>query len=415
MSDFDLTQEYQEKKSKDHQYTVKKLSEDLLEVYVSTKSKSRKKSSSQGIKRHDIESHLADVIRRHCAEIFPSCQNINLAKMKSAEKYQYLKFFYYIGKTYSEWRKDGYNLFDCLRNPSERHRTYYVKMLEEILANKDKISLASQVAREIQGNDGQGYADSLHMVHYWINSIAFWCHTEYEAEYDKVEEDWHEFCQILDDYNEKSAQLERSFENDLSCWDELCLLLAHNRDLYWEISLLRAHKMVYHITKQSMLRDETRLLMFPDPQFHQNTDDYQLVYRNGKIEEIFPHNGSEDEDDKFLDALEEYVKDHIDELTTKIFSKSPPKDYDKTRVINHFSYFRGYWEMERQLYEQNCKLTKIKLISAYQVIFMTLPSSGITFSKFGFPMKRENGRLYRESKSLSSSYKNPSGMAENFV
>lgn len=64
--------------------------------------------------------------------------------------------------------------------------------------------------------------------------------------------------------------------------------------------------------------------------------------------------------------------------------------------------------MERQRYGRNCALTKLKLIAAYQVIFMTLPSSGINFSKMGTPRQRVGGRLFREGKALSSSYANAS-------
>lgn len=405
MSDFDLAQEFQE--SKVHKYTLKNLQSDLHDVYVPSKQK-KKKTPGQckgNIPIHDMESYFNE-IRSHCAEIFPSCRDLNFAKLEPWEKFQYLKFFYYMGKSHSEWQKNNYRLFHCLQAPSQRHRQYYIKMLEEIIENKDKLSLHSQVAEEIWGRDGQGYADSFHTVQDQINLIASSLHNIYKDAPEWLLAAIEIFNKTLDEYAEKSAQIDMGFDFKLSCWDELCLLLAYNRDLYWENDLLEAHRIsAANATSYSHIPDGKKFI------------DYGLIYRNGKIVELplwgksgelFLRERTEISSKEYLDALEIYVNEHINEITAAIFPQERPDRNRKERVINRFSNVRAFWELEWNRYGRNSSLTRCKLIATYQVIFMSQPKSGVNLFKPGTPKRREGDNLYRESKSLSSTYKDPS-------
>ena len=419
MSIFDLAQEFQPEKAKKQKggYTTTTLGADLEKVYIPGKQNQKKDKGTRNIYAFDRDSCVSE-IRSRCAKLFlSSCETINLEKMESTEKFQYLKFFYYMGKTYSEWRKNGYNLFKCLDTPSERHQQYYIKMLKEILDNKEKLSLNPQVAEEVEGRDSQGYGDAFHTVQQWINHMAFGLYTRYDDSISNAIDNFHTLNRTLDEYVKKSAHLDRNFSFKLSCWDELCLMLARNRDLYWEYDLLEAHRMVYHIVQEED-NQKVHSLMYPDKQFFSVNDHCRLLYQNGKIVERFPPfqaetdvtdtSSAEFKGKEYLDALEVYVKENIDELTTKIFSKSPPDRSKKGWVINRFPAVRAYWEMEQKRYGRNCNLLKSKLIAIYQVFFMTLPRTGIDFSKPKTPKMRENGKLYPESKNLSASYVNPS-------
>ena len=199
MSIFDLAQEFQPEKAikREGGYTTTTLGVDLEKVYVPIKQKRKKNKGTQNIHAFDRDSYVS-VIRSGCAKLFPSLKTISLEKMEPTERFQYLKFFYYIGKTYSEWRADGYNLFKCLQTPSERHQQYYIKMLKEILDNKEKLSLNPQVADEVQGRNGQGYGDALHTVQQWINHIAFGLYTGYNDSIHSAIDNFHTLSRALD-------------------------------------------------------------------------------------------------------------------------------------------------------------------------------------------------------------------------
>lgn len=326
MSDFDLTSRFEEEKEADHKYTVQRMMIDLQALLASTEREKQKRET-------DAESYLK-TIRSNCAKIFPSCKKVDFTKMEPIERFQYLKFFYYIGKTHEKWREDGYKLFECLQSPSERYCQRFSDMLDEILENNTEIALTAQINKELKGYKNQGYAEPCHTVHQWISMIATALPHMYMDVLDRLRESVDQFCEILGEYDKKSEELDTTFDCKLTCWDELGLILAYSCGAYWEQDLLCAHSTVYNIASNAeALSPEAHRLLLPDLQYFSKQDQCFLVFRDGKIEEIADVGQAQMDDvsdEVYLQALESYVKDHIEELTSKIFSKDVP-DYNDTR------------------------------------------------------------------------------------
>ena len=397
MSVFDIGEKFQETRENNGEYTLEKLYTALVQD----------DSSEVGAYGDflGMESFVR-TIRESYRSLFPSRPKDDLHKMKPEARFQYLQLIFYLGKKQIEWDQQGYHLIKCLKTPTWRYREKASELLEEVLKN---IEITPQVLEDITGS-GQGvYADSIHTIQQYISLIAYSLRADYCWDISELGQNREKFTKILQQYTEKAKTLE---EPDWSCWDEFCLMLAYNRDFCWENDLLKAHQGLQEILEKSRsVGNEFRKMVFPPHPFLCEDDQCLLLYWNGRIVEA-PHckislTDAEESLKKigitsYLNALEEYVNDHIAELAEKVFCKNPGES-DRKRLKRRFKYVKGYWEMEFSLYHHNCFLTRAKLISIYQVSFLAGPKAGIV-KACDLPNPYRAKKDLKENSSLSSSY-----------
>lgn len=110
--------------------------------------------------------------------------------------------------------------------------------------------------------------------------------------------------------------------------------------------------------------------------------------------------------DSYKQALYSYVKSHVREIAEFTFCKQKVSRSEKNSILNHIYHACEYLKMELQRYGRSRGFTKVKLISALQVIFMVQSDANIAPRKKG-TLKIQNSKgSQREKNTLSSSYIN---------
>ena len=150
-----------------------------------------------------------------------------------------------------------------------------------------------------------------------------------------------------------------------------------------------------------------------------------LVYQDGMIIEATAEQtdlllAPLPDDLKYTEALEQYIRNNIQELTRKVFCRDEISRENMDRLKTHIPRVKGFWCFERDRYqdqntaqeehqipfeENHYALSKAKLISLYQVIFLSEPKAGLTAGRDHRTMTRADRSPVpssREQKSYSS-------------
>ncbi|MDE7243815.1 MAG: hypothetical protein K2O18_07555 [Oscillospiraceae bacterium] len=195
--------------------------------------------------------------REQCKEIFPSFRQIKFRNISATDKFQYLKFLYYVIRKNFECEKNGFSLFPCIKKPSERYLSLYTNVMSEIKQNvTDTVRLEiekqhpSKINDESQQNKQKQayYADSIHTIQQYIELIALCLFPSYIGKpYNELQRD-EEYFYTCCELKTNDAQKVKSWTVPLTFWDELYVYLAHARDFYWELDLLSAYQKIADAT-----------------------------------------------------------------------------------------------------------------------------------------------------------------------
>ena len=325
------------------------------------------------------------------------------SERKSKKMFDYLQLIGYLADHYY---KDGPSFLAGLEHLSRQYDSQYRSILKEIshLVSKDERSM-SQLESSSDGG-AQCFPDSIHTVQQIINVIAYGLANDYGNAISRLDEN-------VNLFREKLLHFERDYSAQTqipeSIWDTFYRLISFNLSHSWEGDLLAAFKIIRESLSTTGSAADRYSRMLCDGNIKIGKEDFcSLVYVKGEIIEMYspPSDLLTNEVDiaDYLIALKQYVDKHKGEIAQRVFCIDSVTRNDTKRIVNRFELFSGYWKLEKATFGRNSFLSRVKLISAYQAIFLSMKSAGFSPQKPGTP-KTTDGK--REKNSLSSSYSNP--------
>lgn len=340
-----------------------------------------------------------------------------LRNTETSEKvFTYLQLLYYIMEVTSKHSLTIRQFLNLIQQPSQVH----IPLYDEILG--DLMGMTTQKS----GNypmDIVNRADAIWSACEYISLIAYSLYNDYAC----VPEELHGHLEtFLQEAPEDGPLQENSREPEESYFDLFYRIVACARvcaeisDLLGAFETVKKHFSVDHIPKgiyANLLREDCRKV--------EERDRVTLAYQDGKIVEA---NAKQIDllldplpnDVRYTDALEQYIRNNLQELTRKVFCCDVISRENADRLKTHISRVKGFWCFERDRYqnhnaaqevkqipfeENHSALSKAKLISLYQVIFLSEPKAGLTAGRDHRTMTRADRSPVsstREQKSYAS-------------
>lgn len=322
-------------------------------------------------------------------------------------------------------KQNEFSFFSCLKNPSERYLPVYNKVIGEI---RRKISTKAYV---IEGgpNDFQieseqaakgRYDDSIHALQQFVDLISQTLIYAYNFGDDalKTLKDREQLFRTKIEPLMKERPNGKSYYPAVqveSWWDELYFRLNYYRCMYWELDMLWAYRKVNEIAHKP-LPQEHKLFTMREEKGRKavfENDCYLILdSETGKLSEkqkiSFSDASASPDIELFTKALRLYIEDRIQEIVQKTFRVPKADRLQEKRILNNIGPICEYFKMELQRYGRNCILAKSKLISAYQVFFMSQPKEKIAPTMEGTIKAQTPSGLQRSKNTVSSCYSNSS-------
>ena len=330
--------------------------------------------------------------------------------------FAYLQLLYYIMEVAA---KRGYKIrqfLNLIQQPSQEQISLYNEILR---------GLEGMITKR-PGNhpmDIVNRADAVWTSYEYISLIAYCLHNDYVYTPEELHGNLETFLQEVP---EDGPLQEISQEPEESYFDLFYRIVACARvsaevsDLLGAFKTVKDHFSVGHTPKgiyANMLSEDCRKV--------EERDQVTLAYQNGKIVEATVEQtdlllAPLPNDEEYTDALEQYIRKNLQELTRKVFCCDEISRENADRLKTHISRVKGFWCFERDRYqdhnavqeenkipfeENHYALSKAKLISLYQVIFLSEPKAGLTAGRDHRTMTRADRSPVpssREQKSYSS-------------
>lgn len=308
------------------------------------------------------------------------------------ERFEYLQFLHYIIGKNRACPKNAPSLFGCIETPSEWYLNLYNEMINEIRGkvsmNAHKLTggVDSDITESPQHIKGK-YDESIHALQQYAGRIAGMAYNLHRTDIGNgmmlFPENFD--CSFNKEMNRllEQAPTNVSFE---SWWDELFLRLHFARCIYWESDMLSAYQEVQEASSKPFSKDDKYFDMRKENgRAVVLDDDCMLIFdsETKRIKETFlPELGNEDtftvsNTKLYVEELIQYIKDHVSEISEKTFRNPEPGKSGEKKILNHIDDVCEYLRMEHQRYGRNSPLSKGKLISAYQAVFLASPNLGI--------------------------------------
>lgn len=379
--------------------------------------------------------------KKRCAELCPMTFAGKSFPKAPQERFEYLQFLYYIIEKNRRCKEKGYSVFDCISAPSGRYFSLYAEMMGEI---QEKVSKAAEFiaigATSTEFEPAQhgkiGYDDSIHTLQQFSDLIAQTLDSAYNFGRDALNTLKNRETLFYGEIN----RLKKEYYPKVplkSWWDELFFRLSYAKCMYWELDLLWAFKQVSQMAPK-LLSVGTKyfeplnerldlgndcLLAFDDAQKSiQEIHMTDIMAKYPELDEnealsayMNSHKETVQEISSYIDSLQKYIKDHVEEITKLVFHVNDASNLLKKRILNRTLKICEYLKMEHQRYGRNCNFTKIKLILVYRAFFSFLPKSDIASTKSGTIKAQTPSGQLREKNTLSSSYSNSNEKDPRFL
>jgi len=362
------------------------LAKEASEQDVSAKGVSEKEASEEEASEEEVSE------REVTAKEVPEEAESESAK----ERFHILQFLHYVIMKNRRCRESKLSLsvYDCLQTPSARYLDLYSEMIREIWEKTSKevrhFVYCGDTNEDLSVPFDHGrYYYSAHIPQTFIDLIAhsfiysYVSNTELPINFDRQISLFLERMQEKETNHLRKPKITRN-------WDELLLRLVYAKFVYRETDLLWAYEKTKEIitraskmeTKYSnMLEENGREVVFEDDVY------FALDNTTGKVKILnicdplqYGNLDISDHVDVYFYEIGEYVKQHADEIAKKTFRVKKPTKLEKLQIVNRLPKILEFLKIEMKRYHHSDGLTKAKLISAYQVYFLSLPKSELTSS-----------------------------------
>lgn len=385
---FDLDAVYDEKLKKE--YSQIKLSDILAE---SGNEKKEKLGPEYEIKK----------ARKFCKDLCPSSMEENSRPKDPKKRFERLQFLYYMIIKERECRNKGFSLSNVIRHPSERYLDLYNEMILDIQKKVSKPVLES--CDSVTGrSDDKPYDENIHAIQEYVNTIASALRNLYVNFIARLCLANIRYCVKLKSLLPPSFP-EPKIEN---YWDELYLRLNYARHAYWELDLLESFSVLQNSILRQTVENQLYSAMLKESENRLcGADNIPLIFkRDSKLSREEVIKALEGPSDSQEDTISQYIEENLEDIAQKVFCKSNVTKNDKKRIRNGVPRICEFYRIEKQRYTRNSPWTIAKIVSAYQVFFLSQPKSGIAPTKKGTVKAKTPSGLRREKNTLSASYSN---------
>ncbi len=324
--------------------------------------------------------------------------------------FSYLQLLCYVLKTSSEESQTLNKFFSLLDHPSQSNISFYQKIL------KDLDGLVSEQTKK-QAGDIVSRADVIWTAHECISLIAYTLHNDYGNLVNELQLNASAFIKRAEQREFPEFSVD-SIQEETTYFDLFYRIAATAYACAEIVDMLNAFRKVKKdFSIGHSAKGQYNRMIQPCFRKVEDSDQVTLAYKDGEIIEIKSDEAdilasrpsdikSDDEFDvKYQEALEKYILKNLGDLSKKVFCVDKvDKDY-KRRIKNHIKHVAGYWAFEHDRYKNHCVLSKAKLISLLQVIFLSEKGAGFCEGRDHKTMTRgdrDRGPAVRESKGYST-------------
>lgn len=308
-----------------------------------------------------------------------STSRLNAPGNDQKRVFTYLQLVCYILRKAVKNNMGFEEFFSAIKNPCQDNIPLYDSILFDF---KDAELGDDYVPLETVNH----WADSVCLSHEYIAVIAHTINNDYRNSdclesgislYNKVQGFF-----TMADSKAKAGVTDKSPLCDHSFLNIFYKIVARAKICALPFDLLKAYQTVRdNLTPDHAANGDYDKMLRAQHRKVQPEDGKTLAYHEGKIVEITASEAEylqnySDDDDIYLSALEEYIKKRIDELACKVFCVDASTPSTRGRIRNNIARVRGFWAVERKLNNNHGFLSKSKLISIYQAIFLSKKEAG---------------------------------------
>ena len=322
------------------------------------------------------------------------------------ESFSYLQLLCYIMEKAGRHSISVGKFLGLIDNPSQVHIPLYNEILLDLgdmILEEEKESLADIDRR----------ADVVWISHELISLIAYSAFCDYVNTSDEL--DPTEFIEQSKErvFPELRGLLIRPEKDYFGAFYSIVAFARTSAEI---VDMLNAFQKVKRdfSTGHSHIPDCERMMHSEFCKINKN-DNAVLAYQDGQIIEIGPNRveilNNQPSNAEYMRALEQYINEHLGELSTKVFCLDDPKCIGKERMKQYKRKLKrkvkavaGFRAFETDRYKKQAALSKAKLISIFQVILLSEVKAGVTAGRdhaTKIRQDRANGVEARENKSYS--------------